>query len=136
MLVLLIKRFTYSQPGNNGRRAFLAVIQMNCSLGYNVLVTAKTCGVFAWGRNDSGQLGQGETDRRSRDFPVFVPLPVPKSNRFYVSKVATGRNFVVLCVETKSSFIFTWGAIPVVEEVASRHKDEFVSGEILPVCPT
>lgn len=80
-----------------------------------MLRTARTSGVFAWGRNDSGQLGQGVEDKKSRDLPTFVPLPATPAHPHVVSKVAVGTSFVVVSLQKKSSFLYTWGALSVID---------------------
>lgn len=78
-----------------------------------MLRTAGAAGVFAWGSNDSGQLGQGIEDKKSRDMPTFVALPATPTNPHVVSKVAVGKRFVVVCLQQKSPFLYTWGALSV-----------------------
>ncbi|KAL8454422.1 hypothetical protein Emag_001449 [Eimeria magna] len=90
-------------------------LQVCCSSGFNVLRTARASGVFVWGRNDSGQLGQGADDKKSRDWPTFVALPATPAHPHVVSKVAVGTRFVVVSLEKKSSFLYTWGALSVME---------------------
>ncbi|KAL8434756.1 hypothetical protein ACSSS7_002893 [Eimeria intestinalis] len=90
-------------------------LQVCCSSGFNVLRTARASGVFVWGRNDSGQLGQGVDDKKSRDWPTFVALPATPAHPHVVSKVAVGSRFVVVSLEKKSSFLYTWGALSVME---------------------
>ncbi|CDI74185.1 IQ calmodulin-binding motif domain-containing protein, putative [Eimeria praecox] len=90
-------------------------LQICCSSGFNVMRTAGCSGVFAWGCNDSGQLGQGVEDKKSRDVPTFVPIPTTPAHRHVVSKVAVGTRFVVVALQQASSFLYTWGALCVVE---------------------
>ncbi|KAL8449329.1 hypothetical protein Emed_003210 [Eimeria media] len=95
-------------------------LQVCCSSGFNVLRTARASGVFVWGRNDSGQLGQGVDDKKSRDWPTFVALPATPAHPHVVSKVAVGTRFVVVSLEKKSSFLYTWGALSVMEALQER----------------
>ncbi|CDJ49736.1 IQ calmodulin-binding motif domain-containing protein, putative [Eimeria brunetti] len=90
-------------------------LQICCSSGFNVMRTAGSSGVFAWGCNDSGQLGQGVDDKKSRDVPTFVAIPTTPSQRHVVSKVAVGARFVLVSLQQPSSFLYTWGALCVAE---------------------
>ncbi|KAL8428545.1 hypothetical protein Efla_003316 [Eimeria flavescens] len=94
-------------------------LQVCCGSGFNVLRTARGSGVYVWGRNDSGQLGQGVDDKKSRDWPTFVALPATPAHPHVVSKVAVGSRFVVVSLVKKSPFLYTWGAISVLDEADS-----------------
>ena len=59
-------------------------------------------GLRSWGRNDAGQLGNGNTE--SRDHPVTVRLP--KGTR--VTSVAAGDGYALAATSTGS--VFAWGA--------------------------
>ncbi|OEH75545.1 IQ calmodulin-binding motif domain-containing protein [Cyclospora cayetanensis] len=90
-------------------------LQICCSSGFNILRTAGTSGVLGWGRNESGQLGQGPEDKKSRDLPIFIPLPATPAHSHVVSKVVVGTSFVVVSLQQASSFLYTWGALYVEE---------------------
>ena len=59
--------------------------------------------LFAWGRNDNGQLGLG--DAVDRNTPTEVPLPAGVSGW---SRIETGRGFTLAL--TTDGRLFTWGA--------------------------
>mmetsp|Transcript_2572 Transcript_2572/g.6552 ORF Transcript_2572/g.6552 Transcript_2572/m.6552 type:complete len:551 (-) Transcript_2572:73-1725(-) len=57
--------------------------------------------VFAWGKNDFGQLGTG--DEETRALPVYTELPYET----YISQIAAGGNFTVGM--TKRGEVWSWG---------------------------
>lgn len=67
-------------------------------------------GIYGWGRNDRGQLGIGFSRKSVRDEPVFIPLPKTMKLPLTVRHVATGPDYVVVCVSPAKGCIYTWGA--------------------------
>jgi alpha-tubulin suppressor-like RCC1 family protein len=57
--------------------------------------------IFAWGRNDFGQLGTG--DEENRALPVYTELPYET----FISQVACGGNYT-MAMEKRGS-LWTWG---------------------------
>merc|ERR1719343_1561665 len=57
--------------------------------------------IFAWGKNDFGQLGTG--DEENRALPVYTELPYET----YIASIASGGNFTMAL--TKRGELWTWG---------------------------
>jgi len=57
--------------------------------------------IFAWGKNDFGQLGTG--DEENRALPVYTELPYET----YISQVACGGNYTISM--TKRGEVWSWG---------------------------
>lgn len=70
--------------------------------------------VFAWGRNEFGQLGTG--DEENRALPVYTELPYET----YISQVACGGNYT-MAMEKRGN-VWSWGRFQ-----ASNFPREFVS---------
>ncbi len=80
--------------------------------------------VYAWGRNEEGQLGLGDTTTRRTPTIVDALWALP------VQQLAAGdRHSAAL---TSNGFLFTWGAndcgqlgLPTVAEVAAQNQVRF-----------
>lgn len=70
--------------------------------------------VFAWGKNEFGQLGTG--DEENRALPVYTELPYET----YISQVACGGNYT-MAMEKRGN-LWSWGRFQ-----ASNYPREFVS---------
>ncbi|CBZ51222.1 hypothetical protein NCLIV_042890 [Neospora caninum Liverpool] len=82
---------------------------VSCGFGFNIVMSNRATGVYGWGRNDLGQLGIGTERKSVRDLPIFIPLPKRPSLPLVVEKVATGPDFVVVCVSPAKGCVYTWG---------------------------
>ncbi|KFH05248.1 myosin head (motor domain) domain-containing protein [Toxoplasma gondii MAS] len=82
---------------------------VSCGFGFNIVMCNREPGVYGWGRNDLGQLGLGTEKKSVRDLPTFIPLPRNPSAPLVVEKVATGPDFVVVCISPAKACVYTWG---------------------------
>ncbi|PHJ21945.1 myosin head (motor domain) domain-containing protein [Cystoisospora suis] len=85
-------------------------VKVAAGFGFNVVMISNGEGIYGWGRNDRGQLGIGYSRKSVRDEPVFIPLPKTMKLPLTVRHVATGTDYVVLCVSPAKGCIYTWGA--------------------------
>ncbi|PFH32008.1 myosin head (motor domain) domain-containing protein [Besnoitia besnoiti] len=85
-------------------------MMVSCGFAFNIVMVSRASGVFGWGRNDRGQLGIGPDRKSVRDAPIFIPLPQTPGLPLIVEKIATGPDFVVVCVSPAKGCIYTWGA--------------------------
>lgn len=69
---------------------------------FHSVVITKSCAVFAWGANGSGQLGDGTTDER------LVPVNIRTMRKQKVSYAACGQDFTLLL--TLDGRVFSCGS--------------------------
>ena len=63
---------------------------------------------YAWGNNEYGQLGQGNSVRIPQKTPVKVPLPDGVASGFTYTQVAAGGNHVLAV--GSDGIVYAWGA--------------------------
>lgn len=87
-----------TEQTQQAQKVMSGVAQMDCSENFALLVTNNGA-VYAWGANEYGQLGTGDTESQSK------PVCVIESG---VTKVVTGANFSLAL--HKDGSVSAWGA--------------------------